>query len=131
MPHVTEEIWSNLPAREARLIVSPWPEPQERWAADADALVPAQDAARIFRRSGIRVPLEGEVQRVFETVVKPERAAANGNVEAEIARLRAEVERGRKKLANERFVERAAPEVVDAEREKLARYERELDALGG
>src|SRR4029078_11411176 len=25
MPHVTEEIWSNLPAREARLIVSPWP----------------------------------------------------------------------------------------------------------
>src|SRR6476469_4843179 len=26
MPHVTEEIWSNLPARETRLIVAPWPE---------------------------------------------------------------------------------------------------------
>ena len=25
MPHVTEEIWSNLPARESRLIVAPWP----------------------------------------------------------------------------------------------------------
>jgi valyl-tRNA synthetase len=131
MPHVTEEIWSNLPARAERLIVSPWPEPDGRWVADADALQPAQDAARIFRRSGIRVGLEGEASRVFETVVRPERAAGNGNVEAEVARLRAEVERGRKKLANERFVANAAPDVVDAEREKLARYERELDALGG
>src|SRR6185312_2017316 len=25
LPHVTEEIWSNLPARETRLIVAPWP----------------------------------------------------------------------------------------------------------
>jgi valyl-tRNA synthetase len=131
MPHVTEEIWSNLPARPERLIVSPWPEPDARWAAEADALQPAQDAARIFRRSGIRVSLDGETNRIFETVVRPERAAGNGNVGAEVARLRGEVERGRKKLANERFVENAAPEVVDAEREKLARYERELDALGG
>ena len=30
MPHVTEEIWSNLPDRESRLIVAPWPEPDER-----------------------------------------------------------------------------------------------------
>ena len=30
MPHVTEEIWSHLPARQARLIVSPWPEPDGR-----------------------------------------------------------------------------------------------------
>jgi valyl-tRNA synthetase len=34
-------------------------------------------------------------------------------------------------LANERFVENAAPDVVDAEREKLAKYRRELDALSG
>ena len=26
LPHVTEEIWSHLPERSARLIVSPWPE---------------------------------------------------------------------------------------------------------
>jgi valyl-tRNA synthetase len=128
---VTEEIWSNLPARESRLIVAPWPEPDPQWEADADALEPAQDAARIFRRSGIRVGLDGEANRIFETVVRPERVSVNGNVDAEIARLRGEVERGWKKLANERFVEKAAPEVVDAEREKLARYQRELDALGG
>jgi valyl-tRNA synthetase len=34
-------------------------------------------------------------------------------------------------LANERFVENAPAAVVDAEREKLARYRRELDAIGG
>jgi valyl-tRNA synthetase len=32
-------------------------------------------------------------------------------------------------LANERFTEKAPPDVVEAEREKLARYRRELDAL--
>src|SRR5436305_8640002 len=37
MPHVTEEIWANLPARESRLIVAPWPAPDERFAADAAA----------------------------------------------------------------------------------------------
>src|SRR5213083_2575938 len=37
MPHVTEEIWSNLPDRESRLIVAPWLEPDERFAGDAGA----------------------------------------------------------------------------------------------
>jgi valyl-tRNA synthetase len=32
-------------------------------------------------------------------------------------------------LANERFVQKAPPEVVAAEREKLERYRRELAAL--
>ena len=33
-------------------------------------------------------------------------------------------------LANERFVANAPAEVVEAEREKLERYRRELDAIG-
>jgi valyl-tRNA synthetase len=33
-------------------------------------------------------------------------------------------------LANEQFVANAPPHVVEGEREKLARYRRELDALG-
>jgi valyl-tRNA synthetase len=131
MPHVTEEIWSHLPARESRLIVAPWPEPDGLWAEDDRALEGAQDAARIFRRSGIRVALEGDANRIFENVVRPDRAAGNGNVEAEIGRLRKEVDRAAKKLENEQFVRNASPEVVEAEREKLARYRRELDALGG
>jgi valyl-tRNA synthetase len=131
MPHATEEIWSSLPARESRLIVAPWPEPQDRYADDADALQRAQDAARIFRRSGIRVELAGDSKRVFEAVVRPDRLAVDGNVEAEIGRLRKEVERAAKKLENDQFVRNASPEVVEAEREKLARYRRELAALGG
>jgi valyl-tRNA synthetase len=34
-------------------------------------------------------------------------------------------------LANERFVQNAPAEVVEAERRKLERYRRELDAIGG
>jgi valyl-tRNA synthetase len=129
MPHVTEEIWSNLPDRETRLIVAPWPEPADEYAADTDALRPVQEAAEIFRRSGVRVALDGEGGRIFESVVKPERQKANGNVAAEIERLRKEIARAEGMLANDRFVQNAPSHVVDAEREKLERYRRELDAL--
>jgi valyl-tRNA synthetase len=44
--------------------------------------------------------------------------------------VRAEKQRAERKLADERFVENAPPEVVDAERRKLAQYDAELDALG-
>jgi valyl-tRNA synthetase len=129
MPHVTEEIWSQLPARTERLIVAPWPEPDEAYAETAASLDRIQDLARIFRRSGVTVPLEGDEQRIFEAVVKPERLRANGNVDAEVERLRNEVARAEGMLANEQFVQNAPPDVVEAEREKLDRYRRELDAL--
>ena len=45
--------------------------------------------------------------------------------------MRGEVERAEKMLANERFVQNAPAEVVAAERAKLERYRRELDAIGG
>jgi valyl-tRNA synthetase len=128
MPHVTEEIWSHLPGRETRLIVAPWPEAGD--AAEAGALTHLQDAAVVFRRSGVLpTKLDPEQQRIFDAVVKPERQKANGNVEAERARLQKEIERAERMLANERFVEKAPTEVVEAEREKLARYRRELDAI--
>ena len=131
MPHVTEEIWSNLPGRETRLIVAAWPEPDEGFAADLGALDGVQGAAAIFRRSGVLVELEGDEQRIFSAVVRPERVQANGNEEAERARLRKEIARAEGMLANERFVSNAPDEVVAGEREKLERYRRELDALGG
>ena len=128
MPHVTEEIWSNLPGRETRLIVAPWPEARDD--AQAGALQDVQEAAERFRRSGVLTPLTGEKERIFAAVVKPDRVKADGgSAEAEIERLRKEVERAEKMLANERFVENAAPDIVEAEREKLAKYRRELDAL--
>jgi valyl-tRNA synthetase len=131
MPHVTEEIWSHLGARETRLIVSPWPEPDDRFAADAQALERVQSAAEVFRRSGVRPKLEGDERRIFEAVVRPDRVKADGDVQAEIDRLEREISRGEGMLANERFVERAPAEVVEAEREKLERYRRELDAIRG
>jgi valyl-tRNA synthetase len=132
MPHVTEEIWSQLPDREARLIVSAWPEADGRFAADARALDRVQEAAEIFRRSGVLVELGSDAERrIFAAVVRPERVRVDGSREAEIARLRKEVARAEGMLANERFVTKAPVDVVAAEREKLERYRRELAALGG
>src|SRR6185312_12180763 len=129
LPHVTEEIWSNLPARESRLIVARWPEPLGVEDVGAE-FEPIQTAAEVFRRAGVRPQLEGEQQRIFDAVVRPDRARADGgNVEAEAARLRGEIARAEGMLGNERFVSNAPGEVVEAEREKLERYKRELDAL--
>jgi valyl-tRNA synthetase len=129
MPHVTEEIWSQF--HSSRLIVSPWPEPAAR-DAEASAVVDrARDAAAIFRRSGVRVELEGDELRIFEAVVRPGRVKADGNVEVERARLLGEIGRAERMLGNAGFAGKAPPEVVEAEREKLERYRRELDAIGG
>jgi valyl-tRNA synthetase len=62
--------------------------------------------------------------------VRPERQKRNGNADSERERLRKEIERAERMLANERFVANAPADVVDAERGKLERYRRELDALG-
>ena len=129
MPHVTEEIWTSLPGRESRLIVAPWPDAGDE--SEAGALDAVQSAAATFRRSGVLVPLEGDEKRIFESWSSRARQQANGNVDAERERLHGEIARAEKMLANERFVQNAPAEVVEAEREKLARYRRELDAISG
>jgi valyl-tRNA synthetase len=131
MPHVTEEIWSQLANRKSRLIVAPWPEPDGRFEADVHALDRVQEAAQTFRRSGVQVELgSDDERRIFAAVVRPARLQANGDVAGERERLRKEIERAETMLANPRFVGNAPAEVVEAEREKLARYTRELEALG-
>jgi valyl-tRNA synthetase len=126
MPHVTEEIWSQF--HESRLIVAPWPQPREREAVSLDRV---REAAAVFRRSGVLpAKLDEEERRIFDAVVKPDRQKTTGNVDEERTRLVSEIARAEKMLANERFVANAKPEVVAAEREKLERYRRELDALG-
>jgi valyl-tRNA synthetase len=129
MPHVTEEIWSNLPARETRLIVAPWPVAGDD--ADAGALRAVQEAAVVFRRSGLLPKLAGEERRIFDAVVKPGEGSGDGNAAAEIERLQKEIARAEGMLANDHFVKNAPGDVVEAEREKLARYKRELDAISG
>jgi len=131
MPHVTEEIWSHLPDRGSRLIVAPWPTAGEE--TEAGALERVQEYAQVFRRSGVVPQLDGDEKRIFDAVVKPDRAPRreNRNVEAERERLRGEIARGETMLANERFIANAPADVVAKEREKLERYKRELDAIGG
>ena len=128
MPHVTEEIWGQF--HDDRLIAATWPEPDIRFAADADALSRVQDAATTFRRSAVLVPLEGDEKRIFDAVVRPERVKASGDADAERARLSKEISRSEGMLANEKFAAKAPADVVAAEREKLERYRRELEALG-
>jgi valyl-tRNA synthetase len=55
--------------------------------------------------------------------------AVRERIEARRSQLRAEVERAERKLANEGFVGKAPPEVVEEEREKLAAYRTELEDL--
>ncbi len=56
-------------------------------------------------------------------------SAAERKLAAERTRLELEIERSRAKLANEGFVAKAPPQIVQAERDKLARLESELEAL--
>jgi valyl-tRNA synthetase len=130
MPHITEEIWSHLPARGTRLVVAPWPESHggedgiERWFEEI------RTAAEVFRRAGVVTTLDGEQRRIFDAVVRPDRAKVDGDRRGEeIARLEGEIARAEKMLANERFVANAPADVVEAERAKLERYRRELDAI--
>jgi valyl-tRNA synthetase len=129
LPHVTEEIWSHLPARNSRLIVAPWPEAATDYQAELNALDQAQTAARIYRRSGVRIKVPGDAERIFQAVVRPGENG-QGDLAGERARLAKEIARAEKMLANEKFVANAAPDVVEGERLKLAQYKAELDALG-
>jgi valyl-tRNA synthetase len=55
--------------------------------------------------------------------------AAQRKRDAQRGRLSAEMERSERKLANESFVAKAPAQVVQAERDKLARLRAELEAL--
>jgi valyl-tRNA synthetase len=129
MPHVTEEIWTQLPGRETRLIVAPWPDAVPG-GGDARPVEEAQTAARIYRRSKVRIKLDGDALRIFEAVVRPGGDGEPGDLEAERARVQKEIDRAERMLANEKFVANADPAAVEAEREKLAQNVAERDALG-
>jgi valyl-tRNA synthetase len=131
MPHVTEEIWSHLPACETRLVVAPWPDWHGTYAEVQPWFEQIRTAAEVFRRAGVVTTLEPEQRRIFDAVVKPERAKGDGagRLEEEVARLEGEIARSEKMLSNERFVANARADVVQAEREKLERYRRELDSI--
>jgi len=131
VPHVTEEIWTQLPGRETRLIIAPWPKSDEAWKEAEAALDRVKEAAAIYARSGVLTRLDADEERIFRAKVRPKGEEENGSADAEIERLQQEIARAEGMLGNERFVSSAPADVVEGERVKLARYRRELDALGG
>ncbi len=85
-----------------------------------------------------RLNLDGARGEPLQTI-GPLEILASAEIDAEEAEhrlehargeLRSEIDRAERKLANRGFVAKAPPEVVEAEREKLARYRAELDELG-
>ena len=130
MPHVTEEIWSHMPGQKTRLIVSPWPELDAARRGDFNLLDNVRLAVRSYRRSGVMPPIlkDDEIQ-LFDLLTARAKPDANGDADAERERLAGEISRAQGMLANKRFVDNAPPHVVEAEREKLERYQRELAVL--
>ena len=74
------------------------------------------------------IALEGATVEVLAgDTVDP--AEARARVEAERDRLRGEIARARGKLSNKGFTDKAPPDLVQGERDKLARFEAELAEL--
>ena len=142
--------WSTRPPRPSSAARSPRSRSCARWrdrvgAAPGRALEARLEAegyertagavARLARvewtedGSGIAtVPVPGGNVAVLASDAVDTEAEAPGA--AERTRLEAEIERAEGKLGNQGFVAKAPPQVVHAEREKLARLQAELEALG-
>jgi valyl-tRNA synthetase len=78
--------------------------------------------------TAIAVP-GGAVQVLATGDIDPEEAAKR--VAQQRAQLEGEIKRAEGKLANDKFVAKAPAHVVEAERDKLARYRAELERLDG
>ncbi|HEX4759744.1 MAG TPA: valine--tRNA ligase [Thermoleophilaceae bacterium] len=75
------------------------------------------------------VPIPGGALQVFATEsIDPEEAERRRRAKRE--EIAGEIKRAEGKLANSQFVEKAPPQVVQAERDKLQRFRRELEELG-
>jgi valyl-tRNA synthetase len=101
-------------------------------AARAEGVEPQEFVGRLARvefgeDDGDPVAAVGPVKILASAEIDAEAVAAR--LEARRAELRAEVARAEGKLGNEKFVARAPAEVVEEEREKLARYRAELEEL--
>jgi valyl-tRNA synthetase len=107
-------------------------------------IAPGQDGERLHELVGrlARVSFDGEAAAAVGdplAQVGPVEILATEEIDADQVRsrvsqrreaLRSEMERAERKLANDGFVSNAPPDVVEAEREKLATYRAELEELG-
>jgi valyl-tRNA synthetase len=149
LPFVTEEIWSFMPGERDLLMASPLPAPQPQRRDLNLEEAALQDMAVVSEAR--RIANDGETPSVVVTpdtlfrsllpkaavvsvlVDAPAASAvalANApQLEIKLTAAVAELERAQAKLANERFTERAPAELVEAEREKVRRFEAEVADL--
>ena len=98
---------------------------------DVPANVPAELAellALLVRGSAEPAPAApgGTAEALAAVAVRAPRGLLAARYRKEALHLRAEIDRGEKKLGNEAFVAKAAASVVAKEREKLEAYRSEL-----
>jgi valyl-tRNA synthetase len=108
--------------------------PRERLTVNVPSNVPAGAASLIATLAAAdTVPVAAQGGSIAEGIAGAEAQAPTGilseRYKKEEARLRSETDRLERKLADERFVANAKPEVVAKEREKLADYQRELERV--
>jgi valyl-tRNA synthetase len=152
-PFVTEAVWSHLPGERGVLMLQPYPAPvaehrDPKAEADVQAAIEAVSQARSTPEVRLLLPrgfaaaalvralapratdvVEDSVTAVVVEAKAEDPAVVRARLEQEIARARAELERSRSMLANERFTAKAPPHKVDEERAKEARYAGELEEL--
>jgi valyl-tRNA synthetase len=153
LPFVTEEIWAFMPGTDGLLMLAAAPPVDQ---ADADPAAEAameQELAFLsdVRRSAADAPgtvvtlpsgfalhrlvgrvrgielREGDRAELSAPEADPHVAAAE--LEKRLATVVAELERSSAMLGNERFTSKAPPALVEAEREKVARFSAERDEL--
>ncbi len=106
-------------------------QPRDVLTLEVPAALPEALASLLGRYAGGNVErIETAASTVPDALAAVQGVAPKGvlleRYKKEAARLRSEVERGQAKLANERFVANAKPDVVAKEREKLEGYRSEL-----
>ncbi len=108
--------------------------PRERLTVNVPSNVPPTAASLLATlASADIVAISEQGGSIAEGITAAEAQAPRGilcaRYKKEEARLRSEIDRSKRKLADERFVANAKPEVVAKEREKLASYQRELERI--
>ncbi len=106
-------------------------QPREDLTIEVPAALPGGLASLLARYVGGKLELvEAPGSTIPEALAAVRGVAPKGvlaeRYKKEATRLRSEVERGQAKLANERFVANAKPDVVAKEREKLENYRAQL-----
>ena len=89
------------------------------WESGADLEKPPASASAVIRGGTLFIPLEGIIDVEVE----------KGRLAKENARLASLIQGTQKKLSNENFVQRAKPEVVERERDKLQSLQGDLEKV--